>query len=95
MPVLVTVPPLPGIDRDRTRKAALLTKELGFRLGVPVVDTYSRTVRETGAAPGFETRFVLSDGSATLATPDNAGREWLRDQVEAALAEKSGATAPP
>ncbi|OGV76793.1 MAG: hypothetical protein A3K19_17485 [Lentisphaerae bacterium RIFOXYB12_FULL_65_16] len=95
VPVLVTLPPLPGIDRHDIRLAALLTKELAFRLGIPVVDTYSRTVQENGDAPGFEARFLQAGGGCSLATPDNAGREWLCRQVEAALAAATENTSPP
>jgi len=41
VPVLMTLPPVPGIPRSDLRKAALLTMELAYSLGLPVIDAYS------------------------------------------------------
>ena len=76
-PVLVTLPPVAGVAADTVRAAALLTKELGLRLGVAVIDLYSRT-RNTG----------LGNAASTAAFPAAAGnrrREWLYRALAAGL----------
>lgn len=83
-PSLLALPSLPGIAPEATREAALLVKELGMRLGVPVVDAFS--AERLGHFDGpFSAYFATADGAVTLTTPNDAGRRLLADLVRQVL----------
>jgi len=68
---------MPGVARDTSRLTALLVKELGYKLQVPVVDGYSQELLDFGGGQGFTGFFSTPDGQATLSSPNNRGRVWL------------------
>ena len=76
LPVLATMPLLPGIDSSAARLEALYLKELATALGVPVIDFYSMDVQGIAKAR----QWYLSD-KAALATPNDRAREWLASQL--------------
>ena len=69
---------------EATREAALLVKELGMRLGVPVVDAFSAERLDHFDGP-FSAYFATADGAVTLTTPNDAGRRLLADLVRQVL----------
>ena len=87
--LLTTLPPVPGVDAGTSRKAALLTKELGERLGCPVVDAYSRVKNEHSDPGAFADLFCSYDGTIALSTPNNKGRIWLYRLLEEELANSA------
>lgn len=83
-PSLMALPSLPGVPAEHSREAALLVKELGMRLGIPVVDAFS--AERLGHFDGpFATYFATADGGVTLTTPNDAGRRLLADLVRQVL----------
>ena len=88
MPVLMTIPSVPGVSAKELRRTALLTKELACRLGVPVVDAYSRAKEARDHIGEFAGFFSSYDGSVSLATPNNTGRVWLTRLLQDSLARE-------
>ena len=80
-PLLLALPSLPGVAPDAVRESALLVKELGLRLEIPVVDAFSaeRLGRFDGGP--FSRYFAAAGGAVTLPTPNDAGRQRLCDLV--------------
>ena len=76
MPVLVTMPALPGVDAAAARLEALYLKEMATALGVHVIDLYSMDVMGIANAR----KWYNSDGVMT-ATPNDRAREWLATQL--------------
>ncbi|MDD3953930.1 MAG: hypothetical protein PHY82_08455 [Lentisphaeria bacterium] len=75
-PVLLAYPEMPGIDPAVSRQTALLTKELGLTLNIPVVDLYSqRIIEEVDTAIWFE------DTVAGHQAVSRLGKQWLVDKV--------------
>ncbi len=94
IPILCTLPPLPGIEPATIREAALLIKELAFRLRVPVVDFYSKTLLDyPGSSRNFSSTFRTFDGRIGLRTPNDRARIWLT-RVTADALKSVFATAP-
>ncbi len=90
VPVLFALPDLPGVARSETRRVALHTKELAWRLGVPVIDAFSRARQEEEAGKPFADFFQSLDGRASLLTPNDEGRAWLCQVFQEELAEETG-----
>jgi uncharacterized protein (DUF362 family) len=76
LPVMVAMPPLPGVDAASIRLEALYLKEMATALGVPIVDFYSKEVNGTANA-----RQWYNTLKYTTATPNDAAREWLAAQL--------------
>ncbi|NOY80385.1 MAG: hypothetical protein GXP31_05190 [Kiritimatiellaeota bacterium] len=77
-PVLCTLPPIPGVEPATIREAALLIKELAFKLRVPVVDFYSKALLDyPGSTRNFSSTFRTFDGRIGLRTPNDRTRIWL------------------
>ncbi len=86
-PVLVTLPPMPGIPPDQAHDAALEVKRLAVKLDVAVAPAYSQALLD---APGpgalaatFSTRSNGRD--IGLATPNDAGRIWFLERIAQTL----------
>jgi hypothetical protein len=75
-PVLLAYPEIPGIEPAVSRQTALLIKELGLILGVPVVDLYSMRILEE-----VNTRTWFEDAVAGHQTINQQGKQWLADKV--------------
>jgi len=86
-PVLMALPSIPDVPEARSRRVALLTKELAYKLGVPVVDAYSRAKKEKESLGGFADLFCSYDRTISLATPNNVGRVWLCRLLEEGLTQ--------
>lgn len=82
---LMALPSLPGISPEATRETALLVKELGMRLGVPVVDVFSAENLGFFGSQPFAQYFAAAEGTVTLTTPNDAGRQRLADLVRQVL----------
>ncbi|NLF92269.1 MAG: hypothetical protein GX564_00135 [Oligosphaeraceae bacterium] len=79
-PVLLTWPPQPGISSSTARQSALLIKELGLALGIPVIDLYSAHIQEDAAVHNwFRNEF------AEHLAPDATGQTWLAGKISTAL----------
>lgn len=87
VPVLVALPPLPGVAPALSREAALRCKELAWRLGVPAVDAYSGERLAVLAGETFADTFVTPEGHVPLAGPNDRGREWLYGLLDRAVAD--------
>ncbi len=75
-PILLAYPEIPGIDPAVSRQVALLTKELGLTMGVPVVDLYSqRILDDVDTAAWFE------DAAAGHQAVSWQGNQWLVEKV--------------
>ena len=93
-PILVALPPLPGVARALAREAALLTKELAVATGTPVIDAYSRSVLDRESIGRFSSLFSSYDGRIGLLTPNNRGRVWFYRLIENATAPIALAHSP-
>ncbi len=76
LPVFFTLPRLPNIPAAISRQTALLSKELAYKLQIPVVDVYSKTLLSNHSAD-FTQYFYSYDGKFALQTPNNRGRILL------------------
>lgn len=81
-PLLVALPPLPGVAPALVRESALLTKELAMTTGTPVVDAYSRSILDRERIGRFPSLFASYDRRIGLPTPNNRGRVWLYRLIE-------------
>ena len=79
-PVLMTWPPQPGISSSTARQSALLIKELGLALGIPVIDLYSAHLQE-----GITIHDWFRNEFAEHLTPDATGQTWLAGKISTAL----------
>lgn len=84
-PCLLALPTLPNTSPQATREAALLVKELGVRLNVPVVDAFSAERLGHFAGQPFSQYFAAAQGTVTLTTPNDIGRQRLADLVRQVL----------
>lgn len=84
-PCLMALPSLPNISPEATREAALLVKELGVRLSIPVVDAFSAEQLGFFGDESFAQRFAAPGVTATLATPNDSGRQRLAELVRQVL----------
>jgi hypothetical protein len=82
---LLALPTLPDMEPKTLREGALLVKELGLRLGVPVVDAFSAEQLGFFDNKPFSTYFAAAGGTVTLTTPNDAGRQRLCDLVRQVL----------
>ena len=82
LPVVVTVPPLPGCDPEKLRRLAIAVKEYGLGMKIPVADAYSRAAANPEAFRAF---FRTADSEIQLRHPNNAGRKWFCRLVEDTL----------
>lgn len=89
LPILVAMPPLPGISRADARLAALYTKELALAAGVPSIDLFS-----PANAEGVNTDAWFKIPGTGIAAPDNHSRQWMSKHAAKALARltSKGAT---
>jgi hypothetical protein len=87
LPVLVALPPLPGVAAEESRQAALLCKELAWRLSIPVIDAHSGERLRALAGETFAGTFATPDGLVALAGPNDRGREWLYGLMDEAVAD--------
>ncbi|NLF17486.1 MAG: hypothetical protein GX595_09530 [Lentisphaerae bacterium] len=86
-PVLLALPELPGVPPATSRQAALLCKELAWRLGCAVIDAHSAERRGGLAGEAFAATFSVAGGRIALAGPNDRGREWLCQLMDRALAD--------
>jgi hypothetical protein len=87
VPVLVTLPELDGArtESDQVRRTALLVKELGAKLGIPVLDLYSaaRLASGNGTDNVFQHAYEPEDGPPIgLFTPANRGRRRVCAHID-------------
>ncbi|MBQ9367978.1 MAG: hypothetical protein IJT83_09375 [Victivallales bacterium] len=75
-PILVCLPPLPGLSVETARLNALYTKEIAVALGLSVIDLYSRQL----ASPVDVEAWYSAKGIASAVPSDNA-INWLADQI--------------
>ena len=79
-PVFVTLPPLPEIDPETSRLAALYLKELALRTNTPIIDLYAQAMMDhvnTG-------EWRLADTIA-IPTLNNIGRTWVIQKTASRL----------
>ena len=79
-PIFMTLPPMPDIDTETSRLAALYLKELALRTNTPVIDLYAQALLghlNTG-------EWYLADTIA-ITTLNNAGRAWIIQKAAFAL----------
>ena len=81
LPVLVAMPPLPGVEAAAIREEALYLKEMATAMGVPIVDFYSKDVNGTANAR----QWYNANVKCTTATPYDTAREWLAAQLAAEI----------
>jgi len=79
-PYLLAWPPQPGIATAVARQCALLSKELGLALGVPVIDLYSAYLQENTAIDSW-----FQDDFAEHLAENAEGQAWLASKIAAAL----------
>ncbi len=87
LPIPVALPAMPGIDPADSREAALLVKELAWRLGVPVLDLFSLDKLSRPVSRAFGRTFVTHDGRISLRTPNNVGRAWAATRIRNELSQ--------
>ncbi len=87
-PMLLTYPEMPGIEQAVSRQTALLIKELGLILEVPVVDLYSMRILDD-----VNTRTWFEDAVAGHQAVNRQGKQWLADKVIETLLTISEKTA--
>ena len=75
-PILVCLPPLPGLSKETARLNALYTKEIAVAMGIPVIDLYSRQI----AAPVNMEAWYQTKGLSS-AVPSDDAINWLADQI--------------
>ncbi len=80
LPVMVAMPPQPGVDAAAIRLEALYLKEMATALGVPIVDFYSKEVNGTANAQQWYNTI-----NYTTATPNDSAREWLAAELAAEI----------
>jgi hypothetical protein len=86
-PILLALPPLPGVPAAESRQAALLCKELAWRLEIPVIDAHSGELLNVLATDAFAATFSAAAGQVALAGPGDRGREWLYGLMDRALVD--------
>jgi hypothetical protein len=86
-PILLALPPLPEVAAADSRQAALLCKELAWRLEIPVIDAHSGERLQVLATEAFADTFSIAAGQVMLAGPSDRGREWLYGLMDRALAD--------
>ena len=75
-PILVCLPPLPGLSKETARLNALYTKEIAVTMGIPVIDLYSRQIANpVDMEAWFQTKGLAS------AVPGDDAINWLADQI--------------
>jgi len=87
VPIVVALPALPGVPAAESRQAALLFKELAWRLAVPAVDGHSGERLRVLAGGTFADTFATAEGHVALAGPNDHGREWLYGLMDQAVAD--------
>ena len=85
LPVLMTLPPIPGLPAAELRRTALLTKELAYKLGTPVVDAYSAAKIKGTSSGCFDGFFLGRNNIVSLVAPNDTGRKWLCQLVAGRL----------
>ncbi len=79
-PYLLAWPQQPGIAASVARQCALLSKELGLALGIPVIDLYSAQIQENTSSDSW-----FQDDFAEHLAPNAEGQAWLASKIAAAL----------
>ncbi len=85
-PILLALPPLPGVPAAESRQAALLCKELAWGLQTPVIDAHSGERLSVLATDAFADTFTAA-GPVALAGPNDRGREWLYGLMDRAITD--------
>ena len=79
-PIFMTLPPLPEIESETSRLAALYLKELALRTNTPIIDLYAQVLIDqvnTG-------EWRLAD-SIAIPTLNNIGRTWIIQKAASRL----------
>ena len=79
-PIFMTLPPLPEIETETSRLAALYLKELALRTNTPVIDLYAQTLIDNVNTGEWR----LAD-SITIPTLNNTGRIWIIQKAASRL----------
>ena len=95
VPVPVTLPVLPRVTVESVRELGLLEKEFAFRLGIPVVDLYSRLRMQEVDGSDLLGTFAAPSGGITLRTPNDAGRRRIARVLANGIATVRGRSAFP
>ena len=74
LPILVTMPKLPGVDASAIRLEALYLKEMATAMGVPIVDFYSMDINGTVKSWQW---YNDTASRYTTATPNDEARDVL------------------
>ncbi|NMA43323.1 MAG: hypothetical protein GX946_08060 [Oligosphaeraceae bacterium] len=83
MPLIVTLPEMPGIKQELVRQSALLSKELALNMNLPVADLYSMRILEEQDSHAWLQSRGLQHRSASM-----EGRNWMQQQMLMALPMK-------
>jgi hypothetical protein len=77
LPMLMTIPPLPDVEQENSRLAALEAKRIGHSLQTPVIDLYSRSLAKGRGIGDFARFFYSAAEELPLRTLNNDGRRWM------------------
>jgi hypothetical protein len=94
VPVLLALPPLPGVPPETSRQAALLCKELAWQLDIPVIDAHSGEHLNVLPTETFADTFSAAAGQVALSGPGDRGREWLYGLMDRAIVDLGKARGP-